>query len=314
MLSAKCVFSETSQFRSWDASLPPRHSTQNLRRKLARNARCESAQRDSASPLSLTGGCYGDCKPDHDQRSNCRTRSGTEAQNSCGEEPTTSSTAQANQERRYNDGRHSAGRPAPPARSRYSIARGLTLLSALGLASISGFFSIVGLTSIFLGSLWPVIAMGSVFEVAKLSAVALLGQRRIASRALKFAIVTLIAALMTLNVVGAYGFLARAQISHAVSGEVQIADHAAQVEARMHLAAADVADIDRRIGQIDDAIVQATKRGRTASAMTLAEHQTARRDALVGAPQARWRVLKLRVPASRASGWSAPRTSGQSNI
>src|SRR5262249_49292620 len=154
-------------------------------------------------------------------------------------------------------------------------------LSALGLASISGFFSIVGLTSIFLGSLWPVIAMGSVFEVAKLSAVALLGQLRIASRALKFAIVTLIAALMALNVVGADGFLARAQISHAVSGEVQIADHAAQVEARMHLAAADVADIDRRIGQIDDAIVQATKRGRTASAMTLAEHQTARRDALV---------------------------------
>jgi hypothetical protein len=85
----------------------------------------------------------------------------------------------------------------------------VALLTALGLAGVSGFFSIVGLTTIFLGSFWPVVGMGSAFEGAKLSAVALLGQGRVASRALKFAIVTLIAALMKLNIVGAYGFLAR---------------------------------------------------------------------------------------------------------
>src|SRR5436190_8387743 len=114
------------------------------------------------------------------------------------------------------------------SRSPYSIARGLALLSALGLAAVSGFFSIVGLTSIFLGSFWSVVAMGTAFEGAKLSAVALLGHRCVASGALQFAIGMLIAALMALNGVGAYGFLARAQITHAVADEIQVADHAAQ--------------------------------------------------------------------------------------
>jgi hypothetical protein len=169
----------------------------------------------------------------------------------------------------------------PASRASYRIARGLALLSAFGLAAVSGFFSIVGLTSIFLGSFWPVVAMGTVFEGAKLSAVALLGHRCVASRALKFAIVLLIAALMALNGVGAYGFLARAQIAHAVADEIQVADHVAQAEARKRLAAANVADIDKRIEQIDSAIGQATKRGRTTSAMALAERQTSRRDALL---------------------------------
>jgi hypothetical protein len=172
-------------------------------------------------------------------------------------------------------------RGIPASRRPYGIARGLALLSALGLAAVSGFFSIVGLTSIFLGSFWSVVAMGTVFEGAKLSAVALLGHRCVASRALKFAIGILIAALMPLNGVGAYGFLARAQISHAVAGEIQVADRAAQVDARKRLAAANLADIDKRIEQIDSAIGQATKRGRTTSAMALAEHQTSRRDALL---------------------------------
>lgn len=84
-----------------------------------------------------------------------------------------------------------------------------------------------------------------------------------------------------LALLSALGFLARAQITHAVADEIQVADHAAQVEARKKLAAANVADIDKQIEQIDSAIGQATKRGRTTSAMALAEHQTARRDALL---------------------------------
>jgi len=171
------------------------------------------------------------------------------------------------------------GVPAP--RGSHIIARGLALVSALCLAAVSGFFSIVGLTSIFLGSFWSVVALGTAFEGAKLSAVALLGHRCVASRVLKYAIVLLITALMALNAVGAYGFLARAQITHAVADEIQVADHAAQVEARKTLAAANVIDIDKQIEQIDSAIGQATKRGRTTSAMALAEHQTARRHALL---------------------------------
>jgi hypothetical protein len=192
--------------------------------------------------------------------------------------------SQRGRQRRKQNHNMSAGAATPAItarRNRYSSANIAALLAALGLAAVSGFFSIVGLTSIFLGSFWPVVAMGTVLEGGKLSAVALLGQRRVASRALRFAIVTLIAALMALNVVGAYGFLARAQITHTVAGEVLVADHAARVGAQKKIAAAKVADIDKRIGQIDSAVAEATKRGRTTAAMMLAVHSADRRDALV---------------------------------
>ena len=70
--------------------------------------------------------------------------------------------------------------------------------------------------------------MGTAFEGTTSSDVALFGRGRVASRALKSAIVTLIAALMALNIVGAYWFLPRAQITHAVAAETHVADHDAQ--------------------------------------------------------------------------------------
>jgi hypothetical protein len=108
--------------------------------------------------------------------------------------------------------------------------RGVTLcttVAALALATVSAGFSITGLTSIFVGAFWPVIGMGVALELGKLSAVARLGQagcfgeqRSHPARPLKAAIVTLIAVLMGLNAVGAYGFLARAHIGHQVAGDI----------------------------------------------------------------------------------------------
>jgi hypothetical protein len=165
--------------------------------------------------------------------------------------------------------------------SRHGIVPLLMACAALAVAAVSSAFSIVGMTAIFAGSFWPVIGMGAALESAKLSAVAWLGRGYCASRWLKGAIVTLVLALMGLNVIGAYGYLSRAHIDREIAGEAKVADHQAQIEARKQLAAANVADIDRRIGQIDSAIAEATKRGRTASAMALAERQAGRRDQLV---------------------------------
>jgi hypothetical protein len=164
---------------------------------------------------------------------------------------------------------------------RHGIVPFVLLAAALAVAAVSGAFSIVGMTAIFAGAFWPVIGMGVALESAKLSAVAWLGRGYRASHALKGAIVMLVVALMALNVIGAYGFLAKAHIAHEVVGEAQVADHQAQIEARKEVAAANVADLDRRIGQIDSAIAEATRRGRTTAAMVLAERQTARRNELV---------------------------------
>jgi hypothetical protein len=150
-------------------------------------------------------------------------------------------------------------------------------MAALGLATVSASFSITGLTSIFVGAFWPVIGMGVALEVGKLSAVAWIGRHQ--GAALKAALGALVAVLMALNAVGAYGFLAQAHISHAVAGEVTTLAQGADIDARLAVQAAVLSDIDRRIAQIDAAVEKTTAKGRGASAMSLAgeQRQTTRR-------------------------------------
>jgi hypothetical protein len=88
------------------------------------------------------------------------------------------------------------------------------------------------LTAIFAGAWWPVVGIGAVLEVGKLSAVAWLGQHR-GARALRFALVALVAVLMVLNSIGVYGFLSRAHIEHALTGNLTVAGLAAEIGARM---------------------------------------------------------------------------------
>ncbi len=83
----------------------------------------------------------------------------------------------------------------------------------------------------------------------------------------------LVAVLMALNAIGAYGFLAKAHIGHQVEVDVSVAGRAADIEARIAVQAGVVADLDRQIAQIDWAVETATAKGRTAGAMRLAGDQ-----------------------------------------
>src|SRR5260370_33902655 len=65
-----------------------------------------------------------------------------------------------------------------PAQRHGRRIRFAALTAALALATVSGGFSITGMTSIFVGAYWPVIGMGVALEVGKLSAVAWLGHQR----------------------------------------------------------------------------------------------------------------------------------------
>jgi hypothetical protein len=172
-----------------------------------------------------------------------------------------------------------------PSRSTH---RGVTIcatVAALSLATVSAGFSITGLTSIFVGAFWPVIGMGAALELGKLSAVAWLGRAGCAvhpARPLKIAVGMLIGVLMALNAIGAYGFLARAHIAQELVGSLNVASRTADVEARTTLQAGIVADIDRRIAQIDSAVEKSVDRGRSAAAMRLADEQRKARADLAG--------------------------------
>jgi hypothetical protein len=182
-----------------------------------------------------------------------------------------------------------------------TLLAGITLAAALGLATVSAGFSITGLTNIFVGAFWPVIGMGIALEVGKLSAVAWLGRHQ--GTALKAALGVLVAVLMALNAVGAYGFLAQAHIAHAVAGEVTTVTRGAEVAARLSLQASVVADLDRRIAQIDGAVEQTTAKGRGASAMSLADSQRKVRGELVAQRTAAAKALAgLQVEKAKTEG------------
>jgi hypothetical protein len=164
--------------------------------------------------------------------------------------------------------------PAMPSRNGGAGITAATLTAALSLASVSGGFSISGMISIFTGALYPVIGMGAALELGKLSAVAWLGHRHgSASWGLKLSLRMLVAVPMILNAIGCFGYLSRAHIASALAGDLAVAGRGADIEARLSMQAGDVADLDRRIAQIDTAIEKATEKGRTASAMKLLEEQ-----------------------------------------
>jgi hypothetical protein len=170
-----------------------------------------------------------------------------------------------------------AGRDIAPVTAPRNGGAGITLATltaALALATVSAGFSITGMTAIFVGALYPVVGMGVALELGKLSAVAWLGhQRGTAPWWLRAALSALILVLMTLNALGAFGFLSKAHIASALAGDLAVAGRGADVETRITVQSGVVADLDRRIAQIDKAVDTATSKGRTGSAMALAEQQ-----------------------------------------
>jgi hypothetical protein len=176
------------------------------------------------------------------------------------------------------------------------------LIAALSLATCSAGFSICGLTAIFAGALWPVVAMGAALELGKLSAVAWLGQRH-GSHALRYALVALVGVLMALNSVGVYGFLSRAHIAHAVAGELKVDGDAAAIDGRLSVQSAIVADLDHRIGALDGIVEAATGRGYVKTAMALANAQTqSRADLLAQRTTAAAALASLKAQQAAVDG------------
>src|SRR5215471_6322332 len=160
--------------------------------------------------------------------------------------------------------------PVSAAKHRRTPVTFATLSAALALTGVSAAFSIDGLTAIFAGAFWPVIAMGMVLEVGKLVATAWLRENwRTAPWALRTGLAAMIAVLLALNAVGVFGFLTRAHLERQLAIEVVAADRAAEIEARLLVQGELLTDLDRRIRQIDGAIEESTRRGQPAVAMAL---------------------------------------------
>jgi len=99
----------------------------------------------------------------------------------------------------------------------------LTLLVALALSSVAAYYSIIGLTAIFAGAVIPVIIMGSILEVGKITTTVWL--RKYWDRAgflLKLYLVPAVIALALLTSMGIFGFLSKAHMEQGItSGDAQ---------------------------------------------------------------------------------------------
>jgi len=159
---------------------------------------------------------------------------------------------------------------------------------ALALACVSAAFSIDGLTAIFAGAFWPVITMGATLEAGKLVAAAWLAENwHSAPFLLRLILVAMIGVLMSLNAVGVFGFLTRAHLDHMAAVDLALADRTADTEARLAIQGQTVADLDRRIAQIDAAVEESTRQGRPVGAMTIADQKRGDRADIVAVRPAR---------------------------
>ena len=94
----------------------------------------------------------------------------------------------------------------------------LTLLVALALSTVAAYYSIIGLTAIFAGAVVPVIIMGSILEIGKITTTVWLKKYwKQCSLLLKLYLVPAVVALAVLTSMGIFGFLSKAHIEQTVS-------------------------------------------------------------------------------------------------
>lgn len=99
----------------------------------------------------------------------------------------------------------------------------LMFLVALCLSSVAAFYSIVGLTAIFAAAVMPIIIMGSILEVAKLTVTVWLHEYwRQCKWVMKLYLVPAVGVLMLITSMGIFGFLSKAHLDQTTPvGDVQ---------------------------------------------------------------------------------------------
>jgi hypothetical protein len=158
----------------------------------------------------------------------------------------------------------------------------LALGVALALSGVSGYYSIIGLTTIFASAFWPVVIMGSVLEVGKLVTASWLYRNwKQAPFLIKTYLSTAVFILMFITSMGIFGFLSKAHIDQTVNLNTGVADQIQILKSKISFEKQSIEDLDKQIQQIDSALNKMTDRGQAASALKAADQQRKTRESLV---------------------------------
>ncbi len=159
----------------------------------------------------------------------------------------------------------------------------LAYIAAVALAGAAAWFSVRGMVVLFPGSPVSVICMASAMEVAKLVTAGWLSRHwQVTAWVWRLVLAALIAGLAVINAAGVYAQLVAAHVGERAAAASTVQTQGADVDARIEVAASRVADLDKRIATIDNAVTAATQRGKTQTAMATMESQKTARAALAG--------------------------------
>lgn len=139
----------------------------------------------------------------------------------------------------------------------------LALLVAIGLSAIAAYFSVIGLTTIFAASFWPVVIMGGTLEVAKVIAASWTYRNwNIAPFSIRAYLIASILALMFITSMGTFGYLSKAHIDQTTTSSDVVAQLAIYQE-KVNIAKENI-DANRKIlKQYDEAVDQIMGRSET---------------------------------------------------
>ncbi|WP_295854681.1 hypothetical protein [Tardiphaga sp.] len=176
--------------------------------------------------------------------------------------------------------------PAPVrailVRPRRTVGDLFAYFAAMALAAVAGFFSVSGMAEIFPGAPLEVMVLAGTMEVGKLVIAGWLAAHwRDIGWNLRAMLSVLVVGLALINGIGVFGRLVEAHVGVVSQAQSQVTEKIETSEVRINAQVTAVADLDRRIAQIDGAIDEATRRGRVNAAMSLAEQQRKAREALV---------------------------------
>ena len=137
---------------------------------------------------------------------------------------------------------------------------GLMLAVALCLSAVAAFYSIVGLTAIFAAAVIPIVIMGSILEIAKLTVTVWLHEYwRQVKFSMKAYLVPAVGILMIITSMGIFGFLSKAHLDQAVpTGDV--AAQVSLIDEKIRTQRDNVETARRALAQMDAQVDQLLSR------------------------------------------------------
>ena len=156
----------------------------------------------------------------------------------------------------------------------------ITLFAALSLATVAGWFSIVGFMAIYAGAPIPALIMGAVTELAKLVTVSWIYRNwEYSDWKLKAPLIYFTIALMTATSIGVFGFLSKAHLEQG-AGTVDNSSKIETLNYQIEREKAIIADNEKVIAQLDATVNSFLGKDRTDRSLSVRRSQAPQRKQL----------------------------------